>query len=82
MQDVQDQSDEKYYHVFQNGACYEFALGVISADDESVDGAKLVDHDKVFDRLEKLLATVDLGSDADPEVTASVPVDSVEGKKN
>jgi hypothetical protein len=82
VEDLQDQSDEKYYHVFQNGVCYEFALGVISADDESVDGAKLVDHDKVFDRLEKLLATVDLGSDADPEVTASVPVAPAEGSKN
>ena len=51
------QSDSKYFHVFQNGACYEFALNVTT--DASGDGlTKHVDRDKVFTRLEKILATV------------------------
>ena len=51
------QSDSKYFHVFQNGACYEFALNVTTVASE--DGVmKHFDRDKVFDRLEKILATV------------------------
>jgi hypothetical protein len=51
------QSDAKYFHVYQNGACYEFALNVTTVASE--DGLmKHVNRDRVFDRLEKILATV------------------------
>jgi hypothetical protein len=51
------QSDAKYFHVYQNGACYEFALNVTTV--ASQDGLiKHVDRDKVFDKLEKILSTV------------------------
>jgi hypothetical protein len=51
------QSDAKYYRTFQNGACYEFALNVTTeARDEA--GMKHVDRDRVFSRLEKILATM------------------------
>jgi len=63
------QSDSKYFHVFQNGACYEFALNVTTVASE--DGVtKHVDRDKVFDRLEKILATVKINPVSAPEVTA------------
>ncbi|MGD1079168.1 MAG: hypothetical protein ABR881_12670 [Candidatus Sulfotelmatobacter sp.] len=66
------QSDSKYFHVFQNGACYEFALNVTTvASDEGV--MKHVDRDKVFDRLEKILATVKINPITAPEVTAEAP---------
>jgi len=66
------QSDSKYFHVFQNGACYEFALNVTTVASE--DGVmKHVDRDKVFDRLEKILATVKINPVAAPEVTAEAP---------
>ncbi len=66
------QSDSKYFHVFQNGACYEFALNVTT--NASEDGImKHVDRDKVFDRLEKILATVKINPVAAPEVTAEAP---------
>ncbi len=66
------QSDSKYFHVFQNGACYEFALNVTTVASE--DGVmKHVDRDKVFDRLEKILATVKINPVTAPEVTAEVP---------
>jgi hypothetical protein len=68
------QSDSKYFHVYQNGACYEFALNVTT--DASEDGlVKHVDRDKVFSRLEQILATVKIAPIAAPapEVTAETP---------
>ena len=70
------QSDSKYFHVFQNGACYEFGLNVTTvASDAGV--TKHVDRDKVFGRLEQILSTVKIDSaktsaaePAAPEVTA------------
>ena len=62
------QSDSKYFHVFQNGSCYEFALNVTT--DKSAEGVtKHVDRDKVFSRLEQILSTVKINS-VTPEVTA------------
>jgi hypothetical protein len=69
------QSDSKYFHVYQNGACYEFALNVTT--DASEEGlVKHVDRDKVFNRLEQILATVKITSVA-PEVKAeSTPTET------
>ena len=65
------QSDSKYFHTYQNGACYEFALNVTT--DASAEGlVKHVDRDKVFNRLEQILATVKINAVA-PEVTAEAP---------
>jgi len=62
------QSDSKYFHVYQNGACYEFALNVTTdASDEGL--VKHVDRDKVFGRLEQILSTVKINP-VTPEVTA------------
>ena len=66
------QSDSKYFHVYQNGACYEFALNVTT--DASEDGiVKHVDRDKVFNRLEQILSTVKINPVSAPEVTAEAP---------
>jgi hypothetical protein len=66
------QSDSKYFHVYQNGSCYEFALNVTT--DASADGlVKHVDRDKVFTRLEQILATVKINPAAAPEATAEAP---------
>jgi hypothetical protein len=65
------QSDSKYFHVFQNGSCYEFALNVTT--DASAEGlVKHVDRDKVFNRLEQILSTVKINPII-PEVTAQAP---------
>jgi hypothetical protein len=58
----------KYYHVFENGSCYEFALKVATATDNQ-GGATHVDREKVFEKLEKILATVKIKAAED--VTAS-----------
>jgi hypothetical protein len=69
------QSDSKYFHVYQNGACYEFALNVTT--DASAEGlVKHVDRDKVFTRLEQILATVKINP-ITPEVTAEAPSTAV-----
>jgi hypothetical protein len=66
------QSDSKYFHVFQNGACYEFAMNVTTvASQEGV--MKHVDRDKVFSRLEKILDTVKINPIGQPEVAAEAP---------
>ena len=67
------QSDAKYFHVFQNGACYEFALKVGTIGSGTDTATKHVDHDKVFSRLEKILATLKITPAAAPEVVASAP---------
>jgi len=65
------QSDSKYFHVYQNGSCYEFALNVTTnASEEGL--VKHVDREKVFSRLEQILSTVKISPVA-PEVTADAP---------
>ncbi|HZQ20289.1 MAG TPA: hypothetical protein VFA90_16370 [Terriglobales bacterium] len=50
------QSDLKYFHVFKNGACYEFALDVETFRKGDEDLAQ-VDRGQVFRQLEKILAS-------------------------
>jgi hypothetical protein len=50
------QSDLKYFHLFKNGACYEFALDVDTSRKAGEDLAQ-VDRGKVFQQLEKILTT-------------------------
>jgi hypothetical protein len=65
------QSDSKFFHVYQNGACYEFALNVTT--DASEEGlVKHVDRDKVFTRLQEILSTVKINP-VTPEIAAEVP---------
>jgi hypothetical protein len=64
-----EQSDVRYYHHFENGACYEFVMAV----EDSPENKKPVDHFEMFDKLERILATVKIKADAVPAVTAKVP---------
>ena len=64
-----DQSEARYYHHFENGACYEFALGVADAPGTT----KPVDHLQVFDKLERIMTTVKIKSDPVPVVAISEP---------
>ena len=68
------QESSKYYHVFQNGACYEFALKVATTKLDTTTTTKpspsRIDRDEVFHRLEAILATVKINPIAAPEVNA------------
>jgi hypothetical protein len=67
---VTDQSEARYYHHFENGACYEFALGVADAPGTT----KPVDHLQVFDKLERIMTTVKIKTEPAPVVAVSDPV--------
>ena len=54
--DVNTQSDLKYFHLFKNGACYEFALDVVTSRKADEDLAQ-ADRGKIFQQLEKILTT-------------------------
>jgi len=83
------QADVKYYHVFQNGSCYEFALGLETAEqavpDETKPVVKPVNRNEVFRKLNWILSTVKIQSVAapqksSPEVateTPTAPTDAV-----
>jgi hypothetical protein len=51
-------TQEKFYHVYENEACYEFAMRVNTGDLASARNSTKVDRDEVFDRLEEILTSV------------------------
>jgi hypothetical protein len=61
----------KYYHVYENGACYEFALRVATTGVEPDEGGRPVDREEVFKKLEGILATVKINSADMPKEAAS-----------
>jgi hypothetical protein len=66
-ENVTEQSEARYYHHFENGACYEFALGVADAPGT----IKPMDHLQVFDKLERIMTTVKIKSEPAPVVATS-----------
>lgn len=79
--DAKNEASTKYYHRFENGSCYEFTMGLATAD-ATVDGLQPVNRNQVFRKLEQILATVKLQPANVPEVakgTQDHPV--VEGSK-
>jgi hypothetical protein len=51
-------TSEKFYHVYENEACYEFALRVSTNAATDKPGTSRVDKDEVFDRLAEILTSV------------------------
>jgi len=62
----------KFYHVFENESCYEFAVQVATTGSET-EGRKHVNREEVFHRLGKILATIKINPVESAEVTASTP---------
>jgi len=79
VEDPTNQADARYYHVFENGACYEMALGLGTLGD-SKEGTAPVDREDVFRRLDKILATVKINAEPAP-VVAAAPAPSPESGK-
>ena len=69
---VSRQSDAKYYHVYDNAACYEFALG-LATEDGTEEELTPVNREEVFQKLEKILASVKIKPQVAAEQRASVP---------
>jgi hypothetical protein len=70
------QMDTKYYHLFEGGNCYEFALGLTTAWDGNEDGVNLVDREDVFRRLEKILSGVKITPEITPAASAVASTES------
>jgi hypothetical protein len=51
------QAEAKYYHSYENGACYEYVLGLGTAG-FGTEKVEPVDRDAIFQKLEKIMATV------------------------
>ena len=51
------QAEAKYYHSYENGACYEYVLGLGTEGFATIGGIEHVNRDEVFAKLEKILAT-------------------------
>ncbi len=66
------QADARYYHVFNQGTCYEFALGIGTDGDANLGEITPVDRDQVFARLQKILATVKFQPAVMPETQTAV----------
>jgi hypothetical protein len=52
------QAETHYYHSYENGACYEYVLGLGTEGFATEGGIEHVNRDEVFAKLEKVLATV------------------------
>lgn len=71
-------SGARYYHVFENGACYEFGLGLRISPEAAESGVADLNFTEVFGKLEKMLATVKISSRVTPEVAIQAPAPAVE----
>jgi hypothetical protein len=56
------QADARYYHVFKNGACYEFALGLGTAVNGDADEKSQINSRDAFRKLENVLSRVRIKS--------------------
>lgn len=61
--------DSKYFHVFENGTCYEFGLGLGNAVNGDKRQLSEAEYEKVFDKLEKIFDTVKI----EPGVVSEAP---------
>jgi hypothetical protein len=75
------QAETQYYHSYENGACYEYVLGLGTAGYGSKDGIEPVHRDEVFARLEKILATVKINPVEPERVAEPTGTSIVSGKE-
>ena len=76
--DAVKQGETQYYHRYENGACYEFVLGLGTAGYGTEEGVEAVNHDDVFGKLEKILASVKIQPVEQEQVVAKTPVATTE----
>ena len=72
------QAETQYYHSYENGACYEYILGLGTEGFATEGGVAHVNRDEVFAKLEKILATVKINP-VEPEHVAEQAVSGIAG---
>ena len=75
------QAETQYYHSYENGACYEYVLGLSTAGFGTKDNIEPVNRDEVFARLEKILATVKVNPVEHEQVPDQAATGVVGGKE-
>jgi hypothetical protein len=75
------QDETQYYHNYENGACYEYVLGLGTEGFAIEGGVKHVNRDEVFARLEKILATVKIKPPAEERAAEPAPSGMTSGKE-
>jgi hypothetical protein len=76
--DAMKQGETQYYHRYEEGACYEFVLGLGTAGYGTEEGVEAVNHDEVFGKLEKILASVKIQPVEQEQVVARTPTATTE----
>jgi hypothetical protein len=79
--DAMKQGETQYYHRYENSACYEFVLGLGTAGYGTEEGVEAVNHDEVFGKLEKILASVKIQAVERDQVVAKTPTGTEETAK-
>ncbi|MGA2335451.1 MAG: hypothetical protein ABSG08_08730 [Terriglobales bacterium] len=74
------QAETQYYHSYENGACYEYVLGLGTEGFATEGGVEHVNRDEVFAKLERILATVKINP-VEPEHVAEQAVSGIAGGK-
>ncbi|MFZ0799814.1 MAG: hypothetical protein WAM98_18665, partial [Terriglobales bacterium] len=74
------QAETQYYHSYENGACYEYVLGLGTEGFATEGGVEHVNRDEVFAKLEKILATVKINP-VEPEHVAEQAISDIAGGK-
>ncbi len=75
------QAETQYYHGYENGACYEYVLGLGTEGFATEGGIEHVNRDEVFAKLEKILATVKINPVEQEHVAEQAVNSTASGKE-
>jgi hypothetical protein len=75
------QAEAQYYHSYENGACYEYVLGLGTEGFATEGGIEHVNRDEVFAKLEKILATVKINAVEQEQIADQGVASTVSGKE-
>jgi hypothetical protein len=75
------QAETQYYHSYENGACYEYVLGLGTEGFATEGGVLHVNRDDVFAKLEKILATVKINPLPEERAADPAPNSMSSGKE-
>lgn len=57
-----DEPIARYYHKYENGTCYEFALGIATDGNADKEEVRAIDRDAVFEKLTKIVESAQIVS--------------------